>query len=182
MVSTEFSLSIGEMRTRCQEPAAPITARIVFSHDRIYPPAFAYGILPFWMMRREEACRSRGSAGAKVCRDDGSRKYLRSGALFRKRRKTKASSRFWGANPLCARRRIIGLRLRTTSTTTYWCWRRNEEGYRNLIRLTSEASLNGFYRKPRVSKKYLAENVRSADWILRLPERGALRSAGGEQL
>jgi DNA polymerase-3 subunit alpha len=35
----------------------------------------------------------------------------------------------------------------------------NEEGYRNLIRLTSEASLHGFYRKPRVSKKYLAENA-----------------------
>jgi len=34
----------------------------------------------------------------------------------------------------------------------------NEEGYRNLIRLTSEASLHGFYRKPRVSKKFLAEN------------------------
>ena len=34
----------------------------------------------------------------------------------------------------------------------------NEEGYRNLIRITSEASLHGFYRKPRVSKKYLAEN------------------------
>ncbi|MGD0911760.1 MAG: DNA polymerase III subunit alpha [Terracidiphilus sp.] len=34
----------------------------------------------------------------------------------------------------------------------------NEEGYRNLIRLTSEASLHGFYRRPRVSKKYLAEN------------------------
>jgi DNA polymerase-3 subunit alpha len=34
----------------------------------------------------------------------------------------------------------------------------NEEGYQNLIRLTSEASLHGFYRKPRVSKKYLAEN------------------------
>ncbi len=34
----------------------------------------------------------------------------------------------------------------------------NEEGYRNLIRLTSEASLHGFYRKPRVSKKYLADN------------------------
>src|SRR6202161_1482791 len=28
----------------------------------------------------------------------------------------------------------------------------NEEAYRNLTRLTSEASLNGFYRKPRVSK------------------------------
>ena len=36
----------------------------------------------------------------------------------------------------------------------------NEEGYQNLIRLTSEASLHGFYRKPRVSKKYLAENCK----------------------
>ena len=34
----------------------------------------------------------------------------------------------------------------------------NEEGYRNLIRITSEASLHGFYRKPRVSKKFLAEH------------------------
>jgi DNA polymerase-3 subunit alpha len=36
----------------------------------------------------------------------------------------------------------------------------NEEGYRNLVRITSEASLNGFYRKPRVSKRYLAENAK----------------------
>jgi DNA polymerase III subunit alpha len=36
----------------------------------------------------------------------------------------------------------------------------NEEGYQNLIRLTSEASLHGFYRRPRVSKKYLAENCK----------------------
>jgi len=35
----------------------------------------------------------------------------------------------------------------------------NEEGYRNLVRITSEASLYGFYRKPRVSKKYLAEHA-----------------------
>ena len=34
----------------------------------------------------------------------------------------------------------------------------SEEGYRNLIRITSEASLHGFYRKPRVSKRFLAEN------------------------
>src|SRR6202012_3615818 len=34
----------------------------------------------------------------------------------------------------------------------------NEEGYRHLIRLTSEARLHGFYRKSRASKKYLAEN------------------------
>jgi len=32
----------------------------------------------------------------------------------------------------------------------------NEEGYRNLIRITSEASVHGFYKKPRVSKQYLA--------------------------
>jgi DNA polymerase III subunit alpha len=34
----------------------------------------------------------------------------------------------------------------------------NEEGYRNLIRITSEASLHGFYRKPRISKAYLAQH------------------------
>ena len=34
----------------------------------------------------------------------------------------------------------------------------NEEGYRNLARITSEASLHGFYYKPRVSKNFLAEH------------------------
>ncbi|MGC2636267.1 MAG: DNA polymerase III subunit alpha [Acidobacteriaceae bacterium] len=36
----------------------------------------------------------------------------------------------------------------------------NEEGYRNLVRITSEASLHGFYKKPRVSKKFLAEHAK----------------------
>jgi len=35
----------------------------------------------------------------------------------------------------------------------------NEEGYKNLVRLTSEASLNGFYRKPRVSKEFLSKHT-----------------------
>jgi DNA polymerase-3 subunit alpha len=35
----------------------------------------------------------------------------------------------------------------------------NEEGYRNLVRITSEASLHGFYRKPRISKNYLAKHA-----------------------
>ena len=34
----------------------------------------------------------------------------------------------------------------------------NETGYRNLVRLTSEAALHGFYRKPRVSKDFLARH------------------------
>ena len=34
----------------------------------------------------------------------------------------------------------------------------NDEGYRNLIEITSEASLHGFYYKPRISKKFLAEH------------------------
>jgi len=34
----------------------------------------------------------------------------------------------------------------------------NEEGYRNLIRITSEASVHGFYKKPRVSKQFLARH------------------------
>ncbi len=36
----------------------------------------------------------------------------------------------------------------------------NDEGYRNLVKITSEASLRGFYYKPRVSKKFLAEHSR----------------------
>jgi DNA polymerase-3 subunit alpha len=35
----------------------------------------------------------------------------------------------------------------------------NEKGYENLIKITSEASLHGFYYKPRVSKKFLAEHA-----------------------
>ncbi|HKN33225.1 MAG TPA: DNA polymerase III subunit alpha [Terriglobales bacterium] len=34
-----------------------------------------------------------------------------------------------------------------------------EEGYRNLVKITSEASLHGFYYKPRVSKRFLAEHA-----------------------
>ena len=36
----------------------------------------------------------------------------------------------------------------------------NDEGYRNLVKITSEASLHGFYYKPRISKKFLAEHAR----------------------
>ena len=36
----------------------------------------------------------------------------------------------------------------------------NEEGYRNLVRITSEASLHGFYYKPRVSKQFLSEHAK----------------------
>ena len=35
----------------------------------------------------------------------------------------------------------------------------NEAGYRNLVRLTSEAALHGFYRKPRISKNFLAKHA-----------------------
>ena len=36
----------------------------------------------------------------------------------------------------------------------------NDEGYRNLVKITSEASLHGFYYKPRISKKFLAGHAR----------------------
>ncbi len=35
----------------------------------------------------------------------------------------------------------------------------SDEGYRNLVRLTSEAAVHGFYRKPRVSKEFLAKHT-----------------------
>src|ERR1700744_3393541 len=34
----------------------------------------------------------------------------------------------------------------------------NDEGYRNLVKIASVASLHGFYYKPRVSKKFLSEH------------------------
>jgi DNA polymerase-3 subunit alpha len=34
----------------------------------------------------------------------------------------------------------------------------NQEGYRNLVKIVSEASLHGFYYKPRISKAFLAEH------------------------
>jgi DNA polymerase-3 subunit alpha len=34
----------------------------------------------------------------------------------------------------------------------------NDEGYRNLVKIVSEASLHGFYYKPRVSKRFLGEH------------------------
>src|ERR671936_1893379 len=36
----------------------------------------------------------------------------------------------------------------------------NDQGYRNLVKITSEGSLNGFYYKPRISKKFLAEHAK----------------------
>jgi DNA polymerase-3 subunit alpha len=36
----------------------------------------------------------------------------------------------------------------------------NDEGYRNLVKIVSEASLHGFYYKPRISKKFLGEHSR----------------------
>lgn len=36
----------------------------------------------------------------------------------------------------------------------------SEEGYRNLVKICSEASLNGFYYKPRISKRFLAEHAK----------------------
>ncbi len=35
----------------------------------------------------------------------------------------------------------------------------NDLGYRNLVKIVSEASLHGFYYKPRISKKFLAEHA-----------------------
>src|SRR6516165_3945084 len=35
----------------------------------------------------------------------------------------------------------------------------SEEGYKNLLEITSEASLRGFYYKPRISKRFLSEHA-----------------------
>src|SRR6266542_1645339 len=53
----------------------------------------------------------------------------------------------------------------------------NEEGYRNLVKITSEASLHGFYYKPRVSKKFLAEHAKGL-----IALSGCLKGEGAEFL
>src|SRR3974390_1559258 len=53
----------------------------------------------------------------------------------------------------------------------------NEEGYRNLVKITSEASLHGFYYKPRVSKNFLAEHSRG-----RIGLSGCLKGEVAERL
>src|SRR6202000_2070149 len=66
----------------------------------------------------------------------------------------------------------------------------NEEGYKNLVRLTSEAALHGFYKKPRVSKNFLAKHtkgligfsgclaVEAAQHIMEVNYKAAKKSAG----
>src|SRR3977135_1267158 len=53
----------------------------------------------------------------------------------------------------------------------------NEDGYRNLVKITSEASLHGFYYKPRVSKRFLADHSRGLIGL-----SGCLKGEGGERL
>ena len=67
----------------------------------------------------------------------------------------------------------------------------NEEGYRNLIKITSESSLHGFYYKPRVSKKFLAEHSKGliglsgclkgevAEFLMEEKYDAARKAAGG---
>ena len=58
----------------------------------------------------------------------------------------------------------------------------NEEGYRNLAKITSEASLHGFYYKPRVSKKFLAEHSKGLIGLSGLPEGRSRRTADGREV
>src|SRR3974390_2185526 len=53
----------------------------------------------------------------------------------------------------------------------------NDEGDRNLVKIVSEASLHGFYYKPRVSKRFLAEHSKGLIGL-----SGCLNGEGAEEL
>ena len=53
----------------------------------------------------------------------------------------------------------------------------NDQGYRNLVKIVSEASLHGFYYKPRISKKFLAEHSQGLIALSGMPERRSCRRA-----
>jgi len=72
-----------------------------------------------------------------------------------------ASSRSWDASYISAKKDDHVITRTPPDGDTYnhlLVLAENEEGYRNLVKITSEASLHGFYYKPRVSKKFLAEH------------------------
>ena len=101
---------------------------------------------------------------------------------FLMRRSRRGSNRSSVANSTSVRRKTIAPTRAATTTTTCWCWPENEEGYRNLVRITSEAALHGFYRKPRISKNFLAKHSAGFDRLLRLPGRRAFTEPDEGQL
>ena len=58
----------------------------------------------------------------------------------------------------------------------------NDQGYRNLVKIVSEASLHGFYYKPRISKKFLAEHSQGTDRPLGMPEGRSRRAPDGREV
>ena len=79
---------------------------------------------------------------------------------FLRRPRPRGSSRFWAASSISRKNEDHRAPGEGDENNHLLVLAENEEGYRNLIRITSEASLHGFYRKPRVSKRYLAENAK----------------------
>ena len=76
------------------------------------------------------------------------------------RRRSRASSRSSAASCTSARKKTTATDPQGDDYNHLLVLAENEEGYRNLVRMTSEASLHGFYRKPRVSKKFLAKHAK----------------------
>ena len=58
----------------------------------------------------------------------------------------------------------------------------NEEGYRNLVRITSEASLLWLLPQAAGEQAVPGRTCQGADRVLGMPERGAVRGAAGGQL
>ena len=98
------------------------------------------------------------------------------------RRRPRASSRSWAASSTSARRKTIAPIRRATTTTICWCWRRTKRAIATWSGITSEASLHGFYRKPRISKSYLAEHSAGSDRVLRMPGGRVLREPDGGEV
>ena len=69
-----------------------------------------------------------------------------------------ASSRSWAWRPTWPRGAGWTALRGAAAATTSSSWRSNEQGYRNLLKLTSSAFLEGFYYKPRIDKELLRQH------------------------
>src|SRR6185437_10356566 len=109
-------------------------------HGRIYALTSSYGLLAAGRgLRRRQAAEARRRHGAEGRRHDRPWQYLCCELYICQKEDHRADPQGDQYHHLL----VIA---------------ENDEGYRNLVRITSEASLHGFYRKPRISKKYLAEH------------------------
>ena len=126
--------------------------------SQIRPSSSAYRLLPARRrLRRRQALQAREGTRHAGRRHDRSRQHLRRRALFQCGQRSGIKP-ILGCELYVCKKEDHRAAPEGDSYNHLLVLAENEEGYRNLVKIVSEASLHGFYYKPRVSKRFLAEH------------------------